>query len=277
MQELRITMAEDLSGNVAFSNFLHALPSSFEDIGREIHRGRNVLKIIDAEGLGLDVEQIVVKRFHGLFWFQKILHSFFCKPKGRKAYDNTKELERRGFRPAHELALVEVWHHGLYQYAFFVAEMVQGERLTALIRRLKNEGQQTAITQIVKQYATLVKNLHEHGVLYRDLNGGNVICRKDESNGQWYFSLVDTNRAVFYDADRSLDLKTATKDLILMKPELGTNELFQEEYLRQRGLYTKESASYLLKAQFARYAKKNRWYRKLLKKYRSFYHRLVEK
>ena len=276
-QQLKIIASDRVKNNVAFMAFLEALPAAFNHEGTVVHSGRNVLRVMEAKGFGLEgIDRVMVKRFHALLWFQQIQNTFFCKPKGRKAFDSTSELRRRGFSPARELALVEVWHHGLYQYAFYVAEMVQGERLTKLIRRLKDEGQQDVISQIIHQYATLVKNLHERGVLYRDLNGGNVICRQDEPGGQWQFFLVDTDRARFYPTDRHLDLKTATKDLILMKPELGTNELFQEEYLRQRGLYTPEAAASLRQAQFARYDRKKRWYRKLWKKYRKFYHRLVE-
>jgi len=277
MQQLKIVASDRVKDNAAFMDFVRRLPETFNHEGTVIHSGRNVLREIDVKDLGVEgIDRVMVKRFHGLLWFQQIQNTFFCKPKGRKAFDSTSELIHRGFTPARELALVEVWRHGLYQYAFYVAEMVQGERLTKLIRRLKDENQQVVISQIIHQYATLVKNLHERGVLYRDLNGGNVICRQDAPGGQWNFFLVDTDRARFYPADRHLDLKTVIKDLILMKPELGTNELFQEEYLRQRGLYTPEAAASLQQAQFARYDRKNRWYRKLWRKYRKFYHRLVK-
>lgn len=276
MQKLKIKVTEEWAGNKAFRAFLEALPRTFNEKGEVIHSGRNVLRVVEAENLGLEgIDRVVVKRFHGLFWVQSILYSFFFKPKGRKAYDNTTELERRGFEPAHELALVEVWQHGLYRYSFFVTEMVMGERLTKLIRGLQASHQQEAVRQVVKQYATMVKNLHERGVLYQDLNGGNVICRQDETSGLWHFALVDTNRARLYDDGTTLELKSAKKDLILMNPELGTNKMFQEEYLRQRGLYTPETAAYLLKAQYGRYARKRCWYRKLLKKYRVFYHWLT--
>ena len=53
MQELRIKVNEELADNQAFSNFLKALPRTFNYEGTVIHSGRNVLRLIEAKGFGV--------------------------------------------------------------------------------------------------------------------------------------------------------------------------------------------------------------------------------
>lgn len=273
---LRIKTVEKLIGNVSFESFLLSLPYNFDYIGEEIHRGRNILKVIDAKDFGIDgIEKVMVKRYHGLFWFQKIDYTFFRKPKCRKAFDNTAELRRRGFDAACELAVVEVWNHGLYQYAFFVSEVAKGVRLDDLVLRLQKEGRRDVLNGLICQFASHLKSLHEHGVFYNDMNCGNVICSQDEPNGCWHFCFVDTNRAKMLAPDQPLDLKVVLKDILLMNPKIGTVELFQEEYLKQRGLYTPQLASEISETQRSRYEKKHKL-KTFLKRYKKRYYKWLE-
>lgn len=285
MQQLKIVVSDRVKDNAAFMDFVKGLPETFDNVGTEIYTARNRLRVTDVSALGVEgVKEVVIKRYHHLLFVQQVQNTFFCKPKGRKAFDNTSELWKRGLSPARELALVEVWHHGLYQYAFFVAELVEGEKFSKLIRKMKADGRRDALEGLIDEYAMFVKRMHEHGVVFQDLNGGNVICkniancvgREYDKDRQWHFSLVDTDKAVIYSPERPLYLNVVKKDLIMMQSEWGTDSMFQEKYLRLRGLYTPEAMAFLQKAQKARRERKNHWYIKPLEAYRHFYRRLVK-
>ena len=125
-----------------------------------------------------------------------------------------------------------------------------------LVLTLQKQGEKTAIAKLIKQYAALVKGLHEHGVLYWDMNCGNVICHQEVSDGNWKFTLIDTNRVRFFDADTPLDLDTVIGDLILMNPKLGTVEQFIAEYLKQRGIYSEAEVNRIREVQRHRYERK---------------------
>lgn len=255
MQKLKVRVGDGLEGNAAFMEFLEALPTTFDHRGEEIHHARNILKTIDAAGLGLPdgIDKVMVKRYRGLFWFQKLDYTYMRTPKCRRAFDNTAELRRRGFDAARELGVVEVWSHGLFQYGFFVSAVGQGLRLDDLVIKLRNEGKTETVKTLISQYATLVKRLHERGVLYWDMNCGNVLCRQEKPEGDWHFTLIDTNRIRFFAPDTPLPLDTVIGDLILMNPKMGTVEMFQTEYLRQRGLYTEDNARRVREEQERRY------------------------
>ena len=236
MEETRIRFCRWTDNIAPFQQFCKRLPEEFDHVGREIHHGRNILKVVEANSLGLDdVTRLMVKRYHGLFFFQRIYYSFFRAPKCRRAFDNTAELRRRGIDAARQLAVIELWQHGLFKYGMFVSEAVQGERLDDLVIRLQKEGgRQDTIEAIIRAFASFVCQVHRAGVVYMDMNCGNVICRQEQ--GRWHFTLVDTNRAKFYEASVLPDLETCMPDLILMNPVLGLNDLFQASYLKERGI-----------------------------------------
>lgn len=277
MQTLKIVKSNRVKDNAAFDRFLNSLPDTFDTIGTEIHTARNRLRIMDASKLGVaGLDRMMVKRYHGLFWFQKFDYTFIRSPKCRKAFDHTAELRRRGFEAAEELAYVEVWNHGFYQYAFFVSEVGKGERLDRLVIRLQEEGRKDAVNQLISQFAGHLKRMHEHGILYRDMNCGNVLCRQDSPDAPWQFCLIDTNRARLYDENQALDLETVVPDLILMNPKMGTVELFISEYLKQRNWYTPEKATEIRDVQRRRHEKKHPL-KSFFKRYKNRYYKWLEK
>ena len=277
MQKLRITIADELTGNEIFSRFLNELPDRFASIGREVHHGRNILKIIDVEELGIGMKEVMVKRYHGLFWFQKLDYTFFRKPKCRKAYDNTAELRRRGFDAARELAVVEVWNHGLFQYAFFVSAVGLGLRLDTIVMRAKREGNEAVAQEITRQFAAFVALVHERGIVYHDMNPGNVMCYRNESEQAWHFCLIDTNRTQFFSEDQPLSVEECIGDLILINPKLEMAELFISEYLRCRDMYSAEEAERIREVQRNRYEKRKHCVKNFLKRYKQQYYRWLGK
>lgn len=276
MQTLRIVKSNRVADNAAFDRFLKALPDEFNTTGTEIHTARNRLRIMDVSAMGVEgLGKVMVKRYHGLFFFQKFDYTYIRRPKCRKAFENTAELRRRGFEAAEELAYVEVWNHGFYQYAFFVSEVGRGERLDHLVIRLQEEGRKDIIDPLIHQFAAHLKSMHEHGILYRDMNCGNVLCRQETPGGPWQFCMIDTNRARFYDEHQVLDMETVLPDLILMNPKMGTVEQFIAEYLKLRGCYSDEEVQRIRNIQRCRHEKK-RPVKHYLKRYKKAYYKWLE-
>ena len=277
MQQLKIVASDRVKDNAAFMDFVRRLPETFDTVGHEIHTARNRLRIMDVSQLGVEgLSQVMVKRYHGLFWFQKLDYTYFRKPKCRKAFDNTAELRRRGFEAAEEFAIVEVWNHGLYQYAFFVSEVARGERLDSLIVRLmEKDGNEATAKTIMKQFAAHLYCMHQKGILYKDMNAGNVMVTNDDTTDSYHFKLIDTNRAKFFDEDKLVPMADSIADLILMNPRMQLVEYFIGEYLRCRGTYTEEEVARIRDIQRKRHEKKHS-VKMFLKRYKKRYYSWLE-
>lgn len=59
--------------------------------GREIHRGRNVLRVVDGPDFPLNVKRYRIPTLPG-----RIVHTFLRPTKGRRAYYNPLKLRERG-------------------------------------------------------------------------------------------------------------------------------------------------------------------------------------
>ena len=276
MGRVKIVTNERLKDNGAFHDLLSSLPEHFNDMGKVIHQARNVIRIVDTRQMGIGYDEVCVKRYHGLFFFQKWYYTFVRPPKCRRAFDYTSELRRRGFTAAEELGYVEVRRFGIFQYAYYVCQVAQGQRLDHLLAGMKENGDKDGIDTVLKQYAAMVKRLHTHGVLYWDMNDGNVICSKKPDDTQWTFTLIDTDRIRMFPPDTELDLETVIGDLILMDSKLGLTEPFVTEYLKQRDMFSEENLQRVLMEKYNRYEKKKRPVKKFLKRYRKAYYKWLE-
>lgn len=275
MQQLKIVASDRVKDNTAFMDFVKSLPETFDNVGMEIHTARNRLRIMDVSHLGVEgLSQVMVKRYHGLFWFQKLDYTFIRTPKCRKAYDNTAELRRRGFDAAEEFAIVEVWNHGLYQYAFFVSEVATGERLDSLVVRLmeKEGGDESTAKAIMQQFAAHLWRMHQKGILYQDMNAGNVMVIRDDKAARWCFKLIDTNRAKFISENETVPMTDAVTDLILMNPRMQLVEYFIGSYLRCRGIYSPDEVDRIRGIQRKKHEKKHR-VKTFMKRYKKQYYR----
>ena len=259
---VKIYCNADLQENSTFLSFAQTLPQTFDRLGEVVHDARNQLRKVEVKEWRIpDLPAVMIKRYHGLFFFQRIWYTFFRAPKCRRAYNNTVELRRRGFPAVEEVACVEVWTHGLFKYGFFVSKVGRGKRLDNLVISMQEQESKKEIHTIIKQYASMVKELHDHGVLYMDMNCGNVLCERDAG-------LIDTNRVRFYEPGRILDLETAMPDLILMNPRMGTVECFIGEYLRLHGCYSEEEVRRIRHIQYQRHERQRpfkenfKWFKK---------------
>lgn len=276
MQHRRIVLAERVAQHLSFRQFVEQLPEAFCQQGKVIHNGRNKIRLMDVRDLNIPgISEVVVKRYHRPNIFQKMDYSFFRKPKCRKAFYNTKEIRRRGLPAVEELAYMEIWKNHLFQYGFFISMKAPGVRLDHLVIDLQEQGNKGAIQSIISQFALLLKRMHEQGILYNDMNCGNVLCKQNDQTGSWDFCLVDTNRAHLYNEHRPLPLNACIPDIILMNPKMGTVESFITEYLQKRGMYTIKEVRRIRQIQHKRHEKKHTM-KSLFSRYRELYYRRLD-
>ena len=164
--------------------------------GRLLYKGRNEVRLFLVDG-----RQVVAKRFkrHGLV--KMVAYTLFRPSKARRAYENAMELQRRGFATPAPIAFMEERCCGLVRQVYYVCEHTDAQPI-----RPRLIEQDPFDQSLATAYARFVAQLHEAGVLHRDLNPTNVLFKEGggttssgRSRPPYTFELIDINRMRFYD------------------------------------------------------------------------------
>lgn len=166
--------------------YLMDIESHFENEGDEIHHGRNSIRICRAGGLELNVKRYAIPR-----WPNRLIYSFFRAPKGLRAYRYPQQLLEKGVETPAPIAYIEERKCGLIGRSYFVSLQCPYRR------RFYEFGNMPAeqCADIARAFARFTASVHESGIMHLDYSPGNILF--DNVDGQWRFSLVDTNRMSF--------------------------------------------------------------------------------
>lgn len=168
------------------ADFINNIPERFEDQGKVIYSGRNLIKVMTLDGVELNVKRYAIPAF-----VNKIAYSFFRVPKGKRAFTYPQVLFERGFETPCPIAYVEERKFGLINYSYFIS-------LQSSYSRNFYEFGNADVDQckdVIVAFARYSAKLHEAGILHRDYSPGNILF--EQIDGEYHFSLVDINRMNF--------------------------------------------------------------------------------
>ncbi|WP_303006733.1 lipopolysaccharide kinase InaA family protein [Bacteroides congonensis] len=166
--------------------FIESIPNSFETEGRIIYSGRNLIKVLEVNGVEINVKRYGIPAF-----VNRVVYSFFRIPKGRRAFEYPQMLLQKGFETPVPIAYIEQRRCGLIDYSYFVSMQSPYQRNfyefgNADIEHCKD---------VVIAFARYTAELHQAGIMHRDYSPGNILF--DKINGEYHFMLVDINRMSF--------------------------------------------------------------------------------
>lgn len=176
-----------INSNYSFlKDYIDNLPFFFEKDGTEIYSGRNLIKVFSINGLKINVKRYGIPRF-----INRIIYSFFRKPKGLRAYLYPQILLDKGFETPEPIAYIEERRYGIIRYSYFVS--IQSPYRFTFYQF--GDSTPDKYGDIITAFAHYTARLHEAGILHRDYSPGNILFDKVE--GEYHFSLVDINRIHF--------------------------------------------------------------------------------
>jgi hypothetical protein len=204
---------------------------------------------------------LVVKKPIRIPWHKRILDA--RKPnKALRSWNGTCELIRRGINTPRAIACIdssdplENW---------FVCEHFHGNQTARSYFVRYRAGDQNVegvdFKTFISELIPFVRNMHERGVHFRDLSGGNVLVGKNP-DGTLLFSLIDTARARFSNRRFPLSKRVADIKRLVHKLDPPRQAEFMRAYLSIEG----KSFTTAMKCSFALYTLKTtlkRWKRKL--------------
>ncbi len=228
--------------------FIESIPDVFEQEGREIYHLRNVIKVLTTP----DGTSINVKRFHQPKGINRFIYSWnFRTPKGKRAYDYSFLLNRKGINTPEAIALIEERNPmGLLGFSYLVTTQSD---LSHTLYDIK-DAQDGEYEQLAKALAHYATKIHLANIMHKDFTPGNILWDYDEEGYQ--FSMVDINRIYFGEV-------TVRKGLDNMKRFWGPKhftEILAVEYAKARNADSKKAVTYIL-------SKRKRFWRHYLKKH----------
>lgn len=205
----------------ALRGYLTRLDEHFEQEGREIHNGRNVIRTLEVDGLTL-----CVKRYGAPSLRRYVQQALYKQEKGKKAYFSPMLLRERGLESPESVAFVR-YHHGLFgSTSYFVCLMSNYRYSMAMI----DNAPEGVREKVIISFATFAARLHERGFLHKDFSSDNILY--DKIDERYHFSLIDTNSMR---CGRSVNIEEGCRNLAALTGNDAFFDLLAESYARERG------------------------------------------
>lgn len=160
--------------------------SVFDREGEMIHNGRNTIKCFDTPRGKWNV-----KRYHKPNAINRVIYSFFRKPKGLRAFVYPEKVLAAGFETPCPVAYIEERTAGLLGYSYFISEQCPYRRRFYEFGNARLAGNEEVWTAFARYTAAL----HEAHIYHKDYSPGNILF--DRLADGYHFSIVDINRMRF--------------------------------------------------------------------------------
>ncbi|PKQ64383.1 hypothetical protein BZG02_06085 [Labilibaculum filiforme] len=178
--------------------FLNELPDQFEEIGISVYKGRNEIKVIEIEGVKLNVKSFKIPHL-----INKIAYAWLRGSKAKHSYEYGLEILHRGANTPEPVAVVEVIKNGLFNRSYYVSIHHEYDFTIRDLIGFDFPDKEN----ILKQFAVFTfEKLHRNGIHHLDYSRGNILISKKE-DGNYDFSIVDINRLKFEKMDYLKGLK----------------------------------------------------------------------
>jgi len=234
-------------------NFLESLPENFDELGTSIYKGRNEIKIIETEGLKLNVKSFKIPHF-----INKVAYAYLRGSKARHSFEYAIKIKSCGAETPEPIASIEVLKGGLFNRSYYVSLHHQYDFTIRDLIGFEYPDKEN----ILKQFALYTyEKLHKNNIHHLDYSRGNILITRLE-NQQYNFSIVDINRMRFEKMDYLKGLKNFSQ-IWASEEEL---DIIAREYARINNKNEDEASKLLIqfdKEHKARIEKKLAWKRRL--------------
>ncbi|MES2552836.1 MAG: lipopolysaccharide kinase InaA family protein [Pseudomonadota bacterium] len=170
------------------------------------------------------------------------LHKKFLdrlKPsKAKKSWNGASELSRRGIGTAQPVAFFEKTGDTTFTQNYFICEYIPADfsarDMLSAFAAGASEFKGISTGSAYRQLCDFLLVMHGRGVYFRDLSGGNILIRQSEDN-TLSFSLIDTNRAHFFDHGTVIAKRISDLTRVCNKLHWAGRKVFMGMYLGALG------------------------------------------
>lgn len=161
--------------------FIQTVADHFTEQGTVIYNERNQIRVLDVNGQAVNVKKFCVPPTGN-----RLLYSLGIRtPKAKAAYCKALTIRQRGFPSPQPYGYILERKRGLLTHAYLITEHLTDYQALAYKGTPKS---------LIRQVARFMAQLHEKGLLHRDLTPNNVLFKKE--GDKYQFSLVDVNQFI---------------------------------------------------------------------------------
>ena len=213
----------------AYRGQIGELPRRLDEQGVTLHAGRNLIKAMIITSPGRGSIEVAVKAFAVPARPRGFIYAHLRQSKARRSMINAQKLVELGVRTPDPIACIEYQDFGCLRRSYYVCRFWQPDYdLTALLYRGATHGSNAEV--LLEQLVRFTVEQHEHGVLHRDYNPGNILVRSRGVNFE--FSLVDLNRLHF----KHLDMRDRISGLVRLTTVVEYLRIIGRRYARLCGM-----------------------------------------
>lgn len=160
---------------------------SFDNQGVVIHEDRNIIRIIDVEGIGINIK--IFKKPHII---NQIAYALFRPSKAKRSYINAKKLIEAGFNTPTPIAYMEHRTLGIFFHeSIYVSKNMTFDGIMKEFHTAPLSGHE----ELLRQFSQYTASLHNADIYHQDYSSGNILYYNNKGNYSFY--LVDLNRMDF--------------------------------------------------------------------------------
>lgn len=165
----------------------------------------------------------------------KRLLDWFKPSKAKRSWNGAGELLRRGIPTAQPVAFFEKQQDASMLNNIYVCEIVDHDFSARDMLSAFKQGETTfsgiSAESAYPQLAVFLQDMHSRGVFFRDLAGGNILIKKHPDQ-RLAFTLIDINRARFFNRHASLSERLSDLTRICNKLHWQGREVLVSAYLQ---------------------------------------------
>lgn len=182
-------------------------------------------------------KKLVIKQPIRMHLHKKLLDCF--KPsKGLRSWNGANELLRRGIDTAQPVAYFEKVGDASLTRNYYICEYVNSDfsarELLSAYATGEKVYQGISEEDAYRQLCGFLIVMHNRGVFFRDLSGGNILISKLPDN-ELAFSLIDTGRAHFFERATPIRKRLADLTRVCNKMSSSGRNQFMQMYLAKLG------------------------------------------
>jgi hypothetical protein len=185
--------------------------------------------------------------------------------KARRSWSGAAELLRRGIATAEPVAWFEQRSGEDITRNWYVckhiADAIPVSNLFGTLARRKPHPSGIRAEALFPALAAFIKKMHDRGIHFRDLSGGNILVEGGDGDGDTalHFQLIDTARIHIHRRGLSRNLRLSDLTRATHKLDPAGREAFLQHYFRTPG----ESLPLTVRLRFALYDRKAQFKRRL--------------